>query len=223
MAMTRWGVIAIGLLVVVLLAPVWAAYGALVPGGHGGEHGGMVFDVDAFAAAAARYAAAHTLPDGSVMAVTGEPIPILAQQFGFTPRILKMRTGETYSLEIASKDVIHGFSLQAGLGSLNAVLVPGSMTPLEITPTQPGEYLVLCNEYCGLGHQVMSGRILVEGPPVDRDNLPTPTGSEDHRPNDHEAAPSAGTEPAMPGMAATPGGQIMPGSHSMPTEREVGK
>ena len=26
----------------------------------------------------------------------------------------------------------------------------------------PGEYLVVCNEYCGLGHHLMQGKVIVE-------------------------------------------------------------
>ena len=171
MELSRYGTVGIGLLVVVALTPVWAMYGALAPGGHG-EHGGGdgAFDITAFVEQALDYTRRHETSDGIVEAPPGEMVPIVAQQFGFMPRELRLQTGETYELEVVSKDVIHGFSLQQGAGSLNAVLVPGTPTRITLTPMQPGEFLLLCNEYCGLGHQVMSGRIVVEGPPVERDS-----------------------------------------------------
>jgi cytochrome c oxidase subunit 2 len=30
-----------------------------------------------------------------------------------------------------------------------------------MTPHEEGEYTILCNEFCGLGHHVMVGRIIV--------------------------------------------------------------
>lgn len=177
MAMRRWMVVGVGLLVVLALAPVWAAYGALTPGG---DHGEMEVHAEAFMGRNAAYAARHRLPDGSVMAVPDEPVPIVVMQFGFQPNVVRMRTGETYTLEMAAKDVTHGFSLQLGSGSLNAVAMPGSLAMLEVTPLQPGEYLFLCNEYCGIGHQIMSGKLVVEGPPSAPGQAPAPA-PEEHR------------------------------------------
>lgn len=181
--MTHLHVVAVGLLVVLALVPIWWAYGALTPeDDHGGtDMTGMGMDASgmsgmdmeqgaasqAFFIHAQAYAAANERPDGSVHAVTDAAVPVAVFQFGFSPRVLHMETGQTYTLEFLAKDVIHGLSLQMGLaGSRNAVLTPGMMTTLEVMPTQPGEYLFLCNEYCGVGHQFMSGKIVVEGPPV---------------------------------------------------------
>ncbi|MEE9199272.1 MAG: hypothetical protein V3U26_05690 [Dehalococcoidia bacterium] len=168
--MKRWQVIAVGLLVMVLI-PVWGAYGALTGGGgeHGG-HGGMEMDADMHMAKSLAYMEEHRLEDGSVEAVPGEPIPITAAQFIFLPQVLRMRTGEEYTLQFMSKDVIHGFSLQMG-SSMNAQLMPDMMTTMEVVPTKPGEYLFLCNEYCGLGHQGMYGKIIVEGEAISRDEM----------------------------------------------------
>lgn len=178
MAMARWSVVGVALLVLALV-PVWAAYGALTPGG---GHGEMTVDWEDFLSRAQTYAERHRLPDGSVQAVVGEPVPVAVSQYSFLPNVLRMRTGATFSLELVSKDVVHGFSLQMGSGSLNAVLMPGMMAMLELTPTRPGEYLFLCNEYCGVGHQFMSGRIVVEGPPVNAPGgLPAPSQREEHK------------------------------------------
>jgi cytochrome c oxidase subunit II len=32
---------------------------------------------------------------------------------------------------------------------------------LTVTPEKVGEYSIICNEYCGLGHHAMIGRIIV--------------------------------------------------------------
>jgi heme/copper-type cytochrome/quinol oxidase subunit 2 len=36
------------------------------------------------------------------------------------------------------------------------------VTALKLQPTTPGRYLVVCNEYCGLGHDYMYFSIIVE-------------------------------------------------------------
>lgn len=174
MRISRWSTVAVGLLVLALV-PVWGAYGALTPGG---DHGAMEVDLEAFLRRSQGYAAEHSLADGSVQAVEGRPIPVTVMQFGYLPGVLRLRTGETYTLELVAQDVAHGFSLQMGSSSLNAVLMPGMMTMLELTPTQPGEYLIICNEYCGIGHQFMKSKLVVEeasGAP------PAPAQPGDHR------------------------------------------
>jgi cytochrome c oxidase subunit 2 len=39
--------------------------------------------------------------------------------------------------------------------------VPGYDYGLRITPNKAGDYRVICNEYCGIGHHLMIGKILV--------------------------------------------------------------
>jgi len=41
-------------------------------------------------------------------------------------------------------------------------VVPGYEMVLSITPDVAGEYGVVCNEYCGIGHHTMLGRIYVK-------------------------------------------------------------
>ncbi|MBI3978629.1 MAG: cupredoxin domain-containing protein [Chloroflexi bacterium] len=180
MRMARWGVVGVGLLLVIVLVPVWAAYGALALAD---DHGGHAVDVAAFLARSRAYAEMHRLDDGSVQGVADVPIPMAVMQFGYQPNLLRLRTGETYVLEMVAMDVTHGVSLQMGSGSLNAALMPGMVTELKVTPTQPGEYLFLCNEYCGVGHHAMSGRIVVEGPPISPDAVP-------HRPEAPRVSPT---------------------------------
>ena len=41
-------------------------------------------------------------------------------------------------------------------------LVPGMVTYQWFTPTLIGSYEILCEEYCGLGHFAMRGRVVVD-------------------------------------------------------------
>jgi cytochrome c oxidase subunit 2 len=33
---------------------------------------------------------------------------------------------------------------------------------LTLTPTSAGEFTIVCNEFCGIGHEHMIGKIIVE-------------------------------------------------------------
>ncbi len=74
--------------------------------------------------------------------------------------ILKLRKGQTYRLHVSSMDLQHGFSLLPM--NMNFQVLPGYDHVLTITPTQAGTFSVVCNEFCGIGHHLMTGKILVE-------------------------------------------------------------
>ncbi len=94
----------------------------------------------------------------TVAAPPGE-IYLIAQQFHWVP-VLKLRAGETYRLHVSSVDFQHGFSLLPM--NMNFQVVPGYDHVLTITPQAKGTYPVVCNEFCGIGHQNMVGQIIVE-------------------------------------------------------------
>jgi heme/copper-type cytochrome/quinol oxidase subunit 2 len=110
----------------------------------------------------ARFIEEHQLPDGSVRAEHGKPIYVMAIQYTFMPNTIRMTAGEDYDLQMFSTDVVHAFSVQMGGTSYNAVVMPMTVTALKVKSTKPGIYLVICNEYCGIGHDYMYFRIIVE-------------------------------------------------------------
>lgn len=82
------------------------------------------------------------------------------QAFGFTPSNIEVPAGAEVTFTMTSKDVVHGFQV-AGT-NINAMVMPGHIQSITHTFDEPGEYLVLCNEYCGAGHQLMSTTITVK-------------------------------------------------------------
>lgn len=84
---------------------------------------------------------------------------LIAQMWRWYP-ILKLKEGQTYRLHLSSMDLQHGFSLLPM--NMNFQVLPGYDHVLTITPTAKGEYSVVCNEFCGIGHHLMTGRIIVE-------------------------------------------------------------
>ncbi|TQS76648.1 cytochrome C oxidase subunit II [Ornithinibacillus gellani] len=82
------------------------------------------------------------------------------QIFSFNPGDIEIPAGSTVHFTMTSKDVVHGFQV-AGT-NLNAMVMPGHIQKITQKFDKPGEYLVLCNEYCGSGHQLMSTTITVK-------------------------------------------------------------
>lgn len=93
-----------------------------------------------------------------------EPAPggdayLLGQMWRWYP-VLKLKQGQTYRLHISSADLQHGFSIQPL--NMNFHILPGYDHVLTITPTTAGEFSIVCNEFCGIGHHMMTGKIIVE-------------------------------------------------------------
>ncbi|MGB5539062.1 MAG: cytochrome C oxidase subunit II [Gammaproteobacteria bacterium] len=89
----------------------------------------------------------------------GSDIYMLGRLWQWWP-ILELEKDKTYRLHLSSMDWQHGFSLQPV--NINMQVVPGYEMVLNITPDVAGEYGVVCNEFCGIGHHTMLGRIYVK-------------------------------------------------------------
>ncbi|HEX6939522.1 MAG TPA: hypothetical protein VF158_08925 [Longimicrobiales bacterium] len=88
----------------------------------------------------------------------GSDIYLLGRMWSWTP-ILKLRKGVEYTLHISSLDVNHGFSLYPV--NLNFQVVPGYDYGLRIVPSEAGDFRLVCNEFCGIGHHMMLGKVIV--------------------------------------------------------------
>ena len=73
---------------------------------------------------------------------------------------LRLRQGETYRLHLSALDLQHGFSLQPL--NMNFHVLPGYDHVLTITPTSKGEFTIVCNEFCGIGHHKMVSKLYVK-------------------------------------------------------------
>jgi cytochrome c oxidase subunit 2 len=74
--------------------------------------------------------------------------------------ILELEAGKTYKIHLSSIDYNHGFSLQPV--NINIQVIPRYEHVVKMTPTKAGTYAIVCNEYCGIGHHTMLGRIYVK-------------------------------------------------------------
>ena len=67
----------------------------------------------------------------------------------------QLEKGGSYRLHLYGKDVMHGFEILEQAIMLQ--VVPEYDYIVDITPQQTGLFLIICNEYCGVGHQNMIG------------------------------------------------------------------
>lgn len=88
----------------------------------------------------------------------GSDIYMLSRKWEWWP-ILELELGQSYRLHLSSLDWLHGFSLQPE--NINIQVHPGYDMVITITPTTAGEFSVVCNEFCGIGHHNMVGKIFV--------------------------------------------------------------
>jgi cytochrome c oxidase subunit 2 len=88
----------------------------------------------------------------------GSDVYLVARIWMWWP-VLELERDQSYRLHLSSLDYQHGFSLQPV--NINIQVHPGYEHVLTISPNKSGQYGIVCNEYCGLGHHTMAGRIYV--------------------------------------------------------------
>ncbi|WP_395399721.1 cupredoxin domain-containing protein [Pseudoduganella sp. UC29_106] len=86
-------------------------------------------------------------------------IQITAQRFHYSPDEITVKRGTPVVLAITSLDFVHGFKVPE-LG-IRVDLPPGRVTEVRFTPQKTGRFDFLCDNFCGSGHEEMSGRIVV--------------------------------------------------------------
>ena len=88
----------------------------------------------------------------------GSDVYMLGRLWEWWP-IIELEKGQSYRLHLSSADWQHGFSLQPT--NLNIQVHPGYEMVMTIRPSEVGEFGIVCNEFCGLGHHTMAGKIYV--------------------------------------------------------------
>lgn len=135
---------------------------------------GVIALVALLAATAPRapYAGAETKPDRIVhvaarqfeFVFADEPITSAAD-LGRAPTIqrLELQAGELVEFRVTGLDVNHAFGLYGPQRQLVAQTqaMPGYVNRLLVRFTEPGQYKVLCLEYCAAGHHLMQTSLTV--------------------------------------------------------------
>ena len=86
-------------------------------------------------------------------------IAVKAQKFVFTPSEIRVRKGEAVTFVLTAEDFPHGFSLPDF--KLRRDFVPGKPGELNFTADKAGKFHFLCDNFCGEGHDMMSGWLIV--------------------------------------------------------------
>lgn len=115
-----------------------------------------------------------TLVFGSVAMLAQQPaapepkvFEVVARRFAFEPATIEVTEGDTVRLLVRSADGPHGVEIKA-FKVKKAVPreKPGdSPVTIEFVAKAAGEYPILCSEYCGKGHEDMTGTLVVRAKP----------------------------------------------------------
>jgi cytochrome c oxidase subunit 2 len=91
--------------------------------------------------------------DGSVT------VRAIGQQYSFTPQCVVVPSETPITIRATSADVVHGLLIEGT--NINTMLVPGYVSALPIRFKAAGEHVMPCQEFCGIGHQGMWGKVKV--------------------------------------------------------------
>lgn len=91
--------------------------------------------------------------DGSVT------VRAIGQQYSFTPQCIVVPANTPVTLRATSADVVHGLLIEGT--NINTMLVPGYVSELPVRFSAAGDHEMPCQEFCGMGHQGMWGKIKV--------------------------------------------------------------
>ena len=99
------------------------------------------------------------------LAATGnaQVVDAQASQWHWQLSDAELRSGEPVEFRVTSTDVNHGFGIYDSSMRMLAQVqaMPGYTNKLRYTFEQPGEYRILCMEYCGVAHHAMMATLTV--------------------------------------------------------------
>lgn len=87
-------------------------------------------------------------------------VRMTAQIWSFAPNEIRVPAGSTVHFRATSKDVVHGLLIPRV--NVNVMLLPGQIARAQARFDTPGEYPIICHEYCGIAHHTMAGKVIVE-------------------------------------------------------------
>ena len=148
-------------LVLFAMMPLWHWKGGQNPSGIRSK-----VDPQAFLARTQEFIAQYQVGEDQNIPIVepppGSDVYLYGRMWAWEP-ILRLRANTEYTLHLSSLDLNHGFALYPL--NINFQVVPGYDYGLKILAKEAGEFRIICNEYCGAGHHLMLGRVIVtDGP-----------------------------------------------------------
>lgn len=87
-------------------------------------------------------------------------VVVVGSAWSFRPAEIRVPAGAEITFLSTATDVLHGFHVEGT--RVNMMLIPGQISRLVHTFREPGEHLLICHEFCGIGHHLMAGKVIVE-------------------------------------------------------------
>ena len=113
----------------------------------------VVLAVAGFCGSSGYYAASATLnPPAHRIALT-------ATRFEFSMKEISVIRGRPATLVLTTPDFVHGFGLPDF--NVRVDLIPGKTVEVTFTPDRAGRFVFLCDNFCGEGHDRMTGFLVV--------------------------------------------------------------
>ncbi len=87
-------------------------------------------------------------------------VVMVGQAWAFQPSEIRVPAGSEVTFIATTVDVLHGIHVDGTL--VNMMLIPGQVSRNTYRFDRPGEHLLVCHEFCGAGHHIMAGKVVVE-------------------------------------------------------------
>ncbi len=106
-----------------------------------------------------------------VLAILAVPLPaasaapvdrtirVEASRFQYSPGVIRVNPGDRVTVELVSKDVVHGLSIDGY--NLSVTADPGQTARLTFVASQSGSFRFRCSATCGNMHPFMVGKLQV--------------------------------------------------------------
>ncbi len=105
-----------------------------------------------------------TVQGSDVLVPSRNDIYIGAYQFGWDGLPVVLERGQDYKFHLSTYDVQHGFSIRKEENKSQQIslqMLPNYEWIIDMEFDDVGQYVVICNEFCGLGHRAMNTNIFV--------------------------------------------------------------
>lgn len=86
-------------------------------------------------------------------------IAVDARKFEFGPKEIRVRKGQRVTFVLTSPDFVHGFSVPDF--NVRADGIPGKTVEITFVADKAGKFIYLCDNFCGEGHDKMTGFLIV--------------------------------------------------------------
>jgi cytochrome c oxidase subunit II len=168
MQQTAWAV-SLPLMAVITVIFLWVVWGASAKSAKGGSPyrlRGPLFWVAVIAGVAITYKTLSPWPLVAHAQSAKAPdvvIKATGHQWRWELSQDTVNAGQEIEFQVTSEDVNHGFAIYKNKTQLltQTQAMPGYVNKLRYKFAEPGEYQVLCLEYCGTAHHGMFAKILV--------------------------------------------------------------